>query len=266
VHVKGPLARRGAVRVPGSLHRTNDLVSVAIGLQTALTTLLVATQSLPLAMAALFGGLVVLSISASAGARTGALVESDRLTNEGGVVVLREHVARIVASASYLRIDTLHGDVRGLALEGGVESRQVIGEIAAAWPELARFGEHTLYRVPSRRPSIPLADVHVREPFVLELAHRGDGYRDGGEGGLCVSYRGATPWSVRQDGDGLEVSRAGAPPRRLSAPLVLVHATKEGARILTANDEVVVPAERERDLRESVRLLRRAFAEAGPDS
>jgi hypothetical protein len=102
----------------------------------------------------------------------------------------------------------------------------------------------------------------VREPFVVELAHRGDGYRNGGELWLCVSYQGATPWSVRKDGDGLAVSCTGAPPRRLSAPIVLVHATKEGARILTASDEIVVPAARERDLREAVRLLRRAFTES----
>lgn len=256
------LVRRGAVRVPGSLRRSNDLVSVAIGLQTSLTTLLVATQSLPLAMLSLFGGLVVLSISASARARTGAFVESDRLTNEGDVVVLREHVARIVASASHLRIDTLHGDVRGLALEGGVDSRQVVDEVAAAWPELARFGAHTLYRVPPRRASIPLPQVHVREPFVLDLAHRGDGYRDGGEGGLCVSYRGPGSWSVRQDGDGLLVTRAGAPMRRMPGPVVLVHATPQGVRILTASDEAVVSVERDRDLREAVRLLRRAFVES----
>jgi hypothetical protein len=257
----GARPRRGAVVVPGSLRRTNDVVSVAIGLQTSLTTLLVATESLSLAMLALFAGLVVLTISAQSGWRTGALVESDRLTHEGSVVVLREHVARVVASPNHVRIDTVHGEVRSLPLAGSVDARQVVAELAAVWPELARWGPVTLHRVAERRATIALADLSEREPLAIEPPHRGEGYRDAGQRDVRVWFRGPRPWSVERDGAGVVVRVGDALTRRLEGPVVLVHATPEGPRLVTAADEMVVPSARERDTREAVRLLRRVFVE-----
>ena len=132
IEIVGDVARHGSLRVSGSGRRSSELVALAIGANTTLATLLVATQSIPLAVLSLLGGVVALSIQSIAGTSSEVRVEADRLVETRGVVVLRENVARIVMTTAGLRVDTIHGETRHVDIEAADGARRVLDDIHLA--------------------------------------------------------------------------------------------------------------------------------------
>ncbi len=255
IEIFGDVVRHGSLRVSGSGRRASELIALAIGANTTVVTLLVATQSIPLAVLSLLGGVVALTIQSLAGTASELRVESDRLVETRGVVVLRENVARIVMTTAGLRIDTIHGETRHVDIEAAVDARRVLDEIHLAWPDLTRFDRRTLVRSLARRPRVGHADLAARPPFTIERAHPGDGYREGGEASVRLVHADAPSWVLIEEHGAWRVEQASG-TTRLSPPIVLVHLWRDGVRVVTADAEITLPCARERDAREGVRLVR----------
>lgn len=262
IEIYGDVVRHGSLRVSGAgQRRSSDLVALAIGANTTIVTLLVATQSIPLAVISLIGGVVALSLQSLAGTRGGLRVEHDRLLEAKGVVVLREHVARVLVTVTGLRIDTVHGETRHADLEVTDDARRVLDEIHLAWPELTRFDRRTLVRNLVVRPRGHLTSP-PREPFVIERAQPGEGYRDGRETSIRLVHAEEPRWSIVEEHGSFAVEHAGT-TTRIAPPIVLIHLWRGGVRIVTAEGEISVRCTRERDAREAVRLVRHLLLGVG---
>jgi hypothetical protein len=255
IEIVGDVARHGSLRVSGSGRRSSELVALAICANTTIATLLVATQSIPLAVLSLLAGVVALTIQSIAGTSSELRVEADRLVETRGVVVLRENVARIAMTTAGLRVDTIHGETRHVDIEAADGARRVLDDIHLAWPDLTRFDRRTLVRSLAVRPRAAHAELAARLPFTIERAHPGDGYREGGEVGVRLVHLDAPHWALIEEHGTWRVEQATG-TTRLSPPIVLVHLWRDGVRVVTADTEITLPCARARDAREGVRLAR----------
>ncbi|MBX7195256.1 MAG: hypothetical protein K1X94_24590 [Sandaracinaceae bacterium] len=251
--------RRKRTALPGTLRAADRAALTTAVTVCSAISLWIATQSLLFAGLALLGGSLIVSVAAASGSARAAFVEPGRIVSERGVLVLREHVVRLVATRHELRVDTVHGGSCALALDGRAVARSLIDEIHTAWPELRRWDERTLYREATARGREPVAwsELVVRAPFAILAPPGSDGYRDAAPSGVTLRYEGTTPWSLERGADALAALIGGAPARVLRGPLVHVRVNEREIRLLTAGDDVVLPCAEGRHAREGAVVLRR---------
>lgn len=212
---------------------------------------------------AMFATMIALSRrSAREAERVPVTVDDQRLLDGHGVIVLREHVVRLVIRWSELVVDTVHGETRRVTLPPGTNDERLLKSIRARWPELVLFDAHTLVRrVERKRSSRPPHRTPPRAPFTLSRPHDGDGYREAAASLWVLDYAGERPWSITVTPDGWTLEREGTPAVTLAGPILLVHTRDFALRIVTGSRDEVLPCDMERDVREALRLTRQLLDE-----
>lgn len=254
--------QRGPLRVPGTYH--SGVAGLGLGILGGLTSagsLVIATHSPFLAIAALVGGATLAGSQLVASSTFGVYADEEELVRRAPFatsLARRAYVLRVRATNLVVRLDLASGSRLDLALGPEASPEAAIQVIATAWPDLEPWGTRALFRRPPKVPRSTVASPRQRGRVRLVVSQASDGYRDDQSEVTRVIHEGKrAAWTIERVATTLRLERPEIAARALDAPLVGARAEGVYVVVLAADDDIVLACDTEADAREAARLILR---------